>query len=477
MGGQGQFRVIIVGGSIAGLTLAHCLRRAGIDHVVLEKGADLSPQIGASIGIMPNGARILDQLGLIDAVAAITEPVNTAFISYPDGFAFRSDYPRIITERFGYPIAFLDRQKFLEILHTSYPNPSNIHTKHRVIRIQQLDSHAEVLTDSGQKYTGDLVVGADGVHSVTRSEIWRSGQVSKREKRRMRVEYACVFGISSPVVGLNPGDQVNAFYDRLTIITMHGKGGRVFWFVIKKMDKIYVYPDTVRFSNEDAIRTCQQIAHLQLMNDITFGHVWEKKEIASMTALEENIFHTWHADRLVCLGDKELRITMSQMTPNIGQGANIAIEDAAVLANLLHGTLSKNEPGKLSQPALNQVLREFQRIRFNRVNRIYQDSRFVARLHARDGFLKTLLGRYYVPYFPSLPADIASKIIADSPVITFLPTSQRTGPGWLQYSQRARGLAPSWVLVLLLISISLLLHRYKVALIDLWRDSFISNPS
>ncbi|KAG0653121.1 hypothetical protein ETB97_012949 [Aspergillus alliaceus] len=304
MGGQGQFRVIIVGGSIAGLTLAHCLRRAGIDHVVLEKGADLSPQIGASIGIMPNGARILDQLGLIDAVAAITEPVNTAFISYPDGFAFRSDYPRIITERFGYPIAFLDRQKFLEILHTSYPNPSNIHTKHRVIRIQQLDSHAEVLTDSGQKFTGDLVVGADGVHSVTRSEIWRSGQVSKREQR-------------------------------------------------------------------NAIRTCQQIAHLQLMNDITFGHVWEKKEIASMTALEENIFHTWHADRLVCLGD-----SIHKMTPNIGQGANIAIEDAAVLANLLHGTLSKNEPGKLSQPALNQVLREFQRIRFNRVNRIYQDSRF-----------------------------------------------------------------------------------------------------
>jgi FAD dependent monooxygenase len=94
-----QFKVVIVGGSIAGLTLAHCLRRANIQHVVLEKSAELAPQVGASIGILPNGARILDQLGLYDDVEKLIEPLNRAYISYPDGFCFSSVYPMIINER------------------------------------------------------------------------------------------------------------------------------------------------------------------------------------------------------------------------------------------------------------------------------------------------------------------------------------------------------------------------------------------
>lgn len=119
----------------------------------------------------------------------------------------------------------------------------------------------------------------------------------------MKVEYACVFGISSPVPGLNLGDQVNAFHDGLTIITIHGKNGRVFWFVIKKLDDIYTYPDTVRFSSADAVRTCEKVAHFPLVNGVTFGQVWENREVTSMTALEENVFDTWHVDRIVCIGD------------------------------------------------------------------------------------------------------------------------------------------------------------------------------
>ncbi len=91
--------MIIVGGSIGGLTLAHCLRSAGIDHVVLEKANDPAPQIGASIGILPNGARVLDQLGLYDEVEDHIEPLSTATIGYPNGFSFSGSYPKIINER------------------------------------------------------------------------------------------------------------------------------------------------------------------------------------------------------------------------------------------------------------------------------------------------------------------------------------------------------------------------------------------
>lgn len=94
-----EFQVIIVGGSIGGLTLAHCLRRAGIDHIVLEKSSSPAPQVGASIGILPNGARVLDQLELYDEVEGHIEPLSTATIGFPDGFSFSSSYPKIINER------------------------------------------------------------------------------------------------------------------------------------------------------------------------------------------------------------------------------------------------------------------------------------------------------------------------------------------------------------------------------------------
>lgn len=62
------FKVIIAGGSVAGLSLALMLERNGIDFVVLEGYSSIAPQVGASIGMLPNGLRILDQLGCCDDV-------------------------------------------------------------------------------------------------------------------------------------------------------------------------------------------------------------------------------------------------------------------------------------------------------------------------------------------------------------------------------------------------------------------------
>lgn len=56
-GKNGRLRVIIVGGSVAGLTLAHCLHHTNIDFVVLEARNEIAPQVSASIVVLPNGAR------------------------------------------------------------------------------------------------------------------------------------------------------------------------------------------------------------------------------------------------------------------------------------------------------------------------------------------------------------------------------------------------------------------------------------
>lgn len=70
------FRVIIVGGSIAGLTLANIFEQYGIDYIVLEKHEKIAPSLGAGFAIWSNGARVLDQLGCYDALEKVNEPVN-----------------------------------------------------------------------------------------------------------------------------------------------------------------------------------------------------------------------------------------------------------------------------------------------------------------------------------------------------------------------------------------------------------------
>jgi FAD dependent monooxygenase len=60
-----HYQVAIVGGGIAGLTLALALERIGVSFVLFEANESIAPDKGASVGFLPNGLRILDQLGLL----------------------------------------------------------------------------------------------------------------------------------------------------------------------------------------------------------------------------------------------------------------------------------------------------------------------------------------------------------------------------------------------------------------------------
>lgn len=294
----------------------------------------------------------------------------------------------------------------------------------------------------------------------------------------MKAEYACIFGISSPIEGLKAGEQVNAFYDGLTIITIHGKGGRIFWFMIKKMEKKFTYPDRPRFPPEDVKRVVATIGQYRIWGNIYVKDLWDRKEVMSMTPLEENVFETWYYDRMVLLGDSVHKVCViyhsifalllrliKQMTPNFGQGANCAIEDAALLASLLESVLHNNDHGAGTprKPSdledIDSLLRLYQQRRYSRVKSIYRQSRMVTRLHARDGLFNIIIGRYYAPYAADLPADIASKAIADAEMLRYLPVCQRSGPGWAEYCSGQRTNTWSWWAMLISIALIVLWSR------------------
>jgi 2-polyprenyl-6-methoxyphenol hydroxylase-like FAD-dependent oxidoreductase len=71
-----NFRAIIVGGSVSGLTLAHAFEKAGIEYDLLEARDIIAPNLGASILIFPNGATIMDQLGIYETMEEILSPIQ-----------------------------------------------------------------------------------------------------------------------------------------------------------------------------------------------------------------------------------------------------------------------------------------------------------------------------------------------------------------------------------------------------------------
>lgn len=75
--------------------------------------------------------------------------------------------------RHGYEILFMERRVALEILFKHLPSKKKVITGRRVIRVDQLVDKVRLYTNDGSQYEADMVIGADGIHSTLRHEIWR----------------------------------------------------------------------------------------------------------------------------------------------------------------------------------------------------------------------------------------------------------------------------------------------------------------
>lgn len=94
-----------MGGSVAGLTMAHMLSQAKINYILLEARDTLSPQLGAGIVLMPNGSRILDQLGVLEKMKPFLTGMAVQYRRKSDGtLVNRQDWPKLVEDRCVLPL-------------------------------------------------------------------------------------------------------------------------------------------------------------------------------------------------------------------------------------------------------------------------------------------------------------------------------------------------------------------------------------
>ncbi|KAL6451748.1 OpS4 FAD-dependent monooxygenase OpS4 [Candida maltosa Xu316] len=165
---MGSFNIIICGGGLAGLACAIGLTKKGHKVTVLEASPELG-EVGAGIQIPPNAVRVLSEYGILDKFTPIvTKPKSLVVRRYDTGEVLSTTpFDPHTTDTYGYPYFVIHRADYLKILYDSAIE-SSVHVIMNA-RVDKVDVETTtVILTTGEQYTADLIIGADGIRSKVR---------------------------------------------------------------------------------------------------------------------------------------------------------------------------------------------------------------------------------------------------------------------------------------------------------------------
>ncbi|KAL3418739.1 FAD binding domain-containing protein [Phlyctema vagabunda] len=426
------FKVIIVGGSVAGLSLANMLEKFDIDYVLLEAYPQIAPQVGASIGLLPNGLRILDQLGCYERILEVAEDCHylQGSLRGPGGVVVGSPAGASaslhLEKRVGYLSLFIDRQMLLQVLHDNVKHKEQLLTGKRVTQINLLEDGVEVQSEDGSIFHGDIVVGADGIHSKVRAEMWRHGMEKSPgyfpidEESQVPVSTRCIFGISKRPARYKHGEQQMVHYKGWTYLVLAAPGDRTYWFLFDGLPETTYGKNSAKYTKDDEATLAKAHFKDQITETTTFGDIYEKKIMSTLVPLEEHVFKRWHFDRIITIGDSAHKID-----PMSGQGGNGAIESAALLVNALMEKL-KASTGKLSSEQVESALAEVHTHRFERAQRLVREANTLQLTLSQRRPFSGLIMKYLAPLVgPNAFVDVVIPICVEATKIQGIPVPER----------------------------------------------------
>ncbi|OBA62571.1 salicylate hydroxylase [Mycobacterium sp. 1100029.7] len=343
--------VAVVGGGLGGLTCAAALQASGVEVTVYEKARHLT-EIGAGLVIGRNGLRALASVGLDKKVLSIASPIQESSLWTWQGekLAAPAGWP-VVTHPDGAPTSWtVHRGELQAVLKNSLP-PAMVQLGHNLVALTETDNDVQLEFANGSTARADVVIGADGIHSVVRNTV---AQPSKPVSEGVMAYRALVpaerlrhVDVLAMQMWLGPGKSF------LVYPASSGRLLNVVGFVPNSMEaeESWTAPGEVSELAAEYAGWDAPVQEIIAAIDSTFR--WG---IYDRTPLDR-----WSTSRIALLGD-----AAHATTPHLGQGHNMAIEDGVVLA----AVLSHSGPADTATR-----LHRYEDLRRGRTRRIWEISR------------------------------------------------------------------------------------------------------
>ena len=339
-------RVIIVGAGIGGATLALSLQTLGLDYVLLEQAPQFG-EVGAGLQLSPNGVRVLERLGLKDELARFcAEPDLNKYAVWDSGeIILRTALMPKVREVYGCAHYNAYRPDLIAAL-TEPLERAHLRLGKTVTSVGQDGDRVWADCRDGSRYEGDVLIGADGIHSVVREQVFKpdpprpSGYVSWRGV----VDSDKIADLEIPVsayVDMGPGQSFVYYYV--------SSGKRLNWVALGRTDA------KKRESWSQTTSRSEVLAAFDDWYDRPRKVIERTEQPFVMALHDRHPLDTWVSGRISLSGD-----AAHAMLPYHAQGAVQAIEDAWVLARCLQ-MHADDAPG---------ALLAYERLRYDRANRI-----------------------------------------------------------------------------------------------------------
>ncbi|CCT74135.1 related to salicylate hydroxylase [Fusarium fujikuroi IMI 58289] len=351
--------VVVVGAGLAGLAAAISISLSGHNVTVLESAKELL-EVGAGLQVTPNCTRILQKWDLPDRLwKSAAEPTSLVVHRYSGRtLAIEPDFHKHIRKKYGAPFIDLHR---VDLQLALYDKAKELGVQFKLgDRVKDIDfSIPEVSTEAGAKYTGDLIVAADGLWSKCRSKF-----LGSEDKPMPTGDLAYRVVLDAKDID---DPELREWVERPTVHFWIGPGAHAVGYSMRggqMYNVVLLVPDDLP---SDVSRQAGSVEEMrELFNDwdpILARFLSQVDKVDKWKLMHREELDSWINDdsNFVFVGD-----ACHPMLPYLAQGANSAVEDGAVLGLLLGHVKSKQQ--------LPKALSMYERLRKSRGEAIVRET-------------------------------------------------------------------------------------------------------